>query len=75
MDGYVGNIVRGRKSIFVCFVECGCGSCDFLFCQVLIVSSLSRWVSPGALLSLYILLIPSTLDYWITVVSKKSFDA
>ena len=30
---------------------------------VLIVSSLSRWVSPGALLSLYILLIPSTLDY------------
>ncbi len=53
MDGYVGNVVRGRKSIFVCFVECGCGSWDFLFCQVLIVSSLSRWVSPGALLSLY----------------------
>ena len=31
MDGYVGNIVRSRKSIFVCFVECGCGSWDFLF--------------------------------------------
>ena len=75
MDDYVGNVVRGRKSIFVCFVECGCGSWDFLFCQVLIVSSLSRWVSPGALLSLYILLIASTLDYWIIVVSKKSFDA
>ena len=33
------------------------------FIRLLIVLSLSRWVSPGALLSLYILLIPSTLDY------------
>ncbi len=66
MDDYVGNLVRGGKSIFVCFAVV------IPWFSFLPSVSVSLGISWCVVELVYIALIPSTLDH--CNYSNKSFD-